>query len=565
MYDIKKVWSDWNIIRLIGEGSFGKVYEIERNQYGLKERSALKVITVPSSSAEIQSLRSEGMDDVSLSTYYYGVVQDFVQEIALMSKLKKCPGIVSYEDYAIYEHKDKMSWDILIRMELLTPLSQYLQSCEITESEACKIAADICDALVVCKENKVIHRDIKIENIFRTDEENYKLGDFGVARITDKTTGAMSKKGTYTYMAPEVYKGLPYNSSVDIYSLGMVLYKLLNYNREPFVPLPPASIKYNDKNEALVRRMGGEAISPPAKASPELAKIIIKMCAYKSEDRFTSPEEVKIALERTQRNNTAASINTAGVNYQNNSMQFEPNYTQSNTERAPEIPADYTNHISTASQNPTVSCYAQPPQAVGKGTEQNKVQNSNHQKFIDDGSTVSAFSNNIPPQQKVENKSVVNAAFNNNARQYSAGTSASVRGNLRNPQSTSINNRPRQQYYPNKNQMPRPNKPATAAVTKNVPPYRGKEKAAIILGWIGFGVGIELIFLLMYVISYFAFIPLLIAIVPLIMQIKLVKKNYKLSYIIVYIITSILSMLFISTVAAFLFLRVYKEKEALNQ
>ena len=564
MYDIKKVWSDWNIKRLIGEGSYGKVYEIERNQYGLEERSALKVITVPSSSAEIQSLRSEGMDDVSLSTYYYGVVQDFVQEIALMSKLKNCPGIVSYEDYAIYEHKDKMGWDILIRMELLTPLSQYLQSCEITEREACKIAGDICDALVVCKENKVIHRDIKIENIFRTDDGNYKLGDFGVARITDKTTGVLSKKGTYTYMAPEVYKGLPYNSSVDIYSLGMVLYKLLNYNREPFVPLPPALIKYNDKNDALVRRMSGEAISPPAKASPELAKVIAKMCAYKPEDRFGSPEEVKIALERSQINKTAAQKSTVGVNIQDNSVQYAPNNTQSSTERAPEIPVDYTNHISTASQTPTVSCYAQPPQGAGKSTGQNKAQNSN-QMFTDDGSTVSAFSNSIPPQQTVQNKSVFNVAFNNNAPQYTAGTSASVRGDFSNPQSTSINNRPKQQNHPNNAQMPRQNKPAPVAAAKNVPPYRGKEKAAIILGWVGFGVGIEVICLLIPVISYFAFIPLLIAIVPLIMQIKLVKKNYKYSYIIVYIITSILSLLFISTAAAFLFLRVYKEKEALDQ
>ena len=74
MYDIGSVWKDWKIVRLIGEGSFGKVYEIERNQFGIEEHSAMKVVKIPNSTAEVQSLKSEGMDQGSLKEYYMGLV-----------------------------------------------------------------------------------------------------------------------------------------------------------------------------------------------------------------------------------------------------------------------------------------------------------------------------------------------------------------------------------------------------------------------------------------------------------------------------------------------------------
>lgn len=50
---VLNIWSDWKATRLIGEGSFGKVYEIMRNNFGIEEHCALKVITIPSSHAEL--------------------------------------------------------------------------------------------------------------------------------------------------------------------------------------------------------------------------------------------------------------------------------------------------------------------------------------------------------------------------------------------------------------------------------------------------------------------------------------------------------------------------------
>lgn len=297
MYDIKSVWPEWQIVRLIGEGSYGKVYEIIRNRFSIEEHSALKVISIPMSQAELQSFRNDGMDEKSITSYYYGLVESFVHEIALMQKLKGNSHIVDYQDYTVVKHKDSIGWDILIRMELLIPLPQYINANGITEKGIAVLGSDMCDALSFCHRNNVIHRDIKPDNIFVTELGIFKLGDFGVARTVEKTMSELSRKGTYTYMAPEVYKGRRYDQTVDIYSLGIVLYKMLNCNRAPFLPLPPEPVTYTAKNESIVKRMNGERISVPVNASKSISAAVLKACAYNPKDRYQNAGLMKHDLQ----------------------------------------------------------------------------------------------------------------------------------------------------------------------------------------------------------------------------------------------------------------------------
>ena len=60
-----KVLNDWEIIRPIGQGAFGKVYEIQKNEYGVCTKSALKVMRIPQSEDEVQTVMSDGMDEES--------------------------------------------------------------------------------------------------------------------------------------------------------------------------------------------------------------------------------------------------------------------------------------------------------------------------------------------------------------------------------------------------------------------------------------------------------------------------------------------------------------------
>ncbi|MGI5894882.1 MAG: serine/threonine protein kinase [Candidatus Merdivicinus sp.] len=291
------IFGSWKIVRLIGEGSFGKVFEIQREDFGVTYKAALKAITIPQSQSEVREILSEGMDDESARTYFSSLVKDLVNEFALMSKLKGNSNIVSYENHQVIEHKDGIGWDILIQMELLTPLNSYLQQNPISQQDVIKLGIDLCKALELCQKYNIIHRDIKPENIFISNNGDFKLGDFGVARTAEKTTSGMSKKGTYTYMAPEVYKGEAYGTTVDIYSLGIVLYRLLNGNRMPFLPPAPALITYDDREKALVRRLSGEPLPPPVNAKGRLADVVRKACAFRAADRYSRPEQLRQDLE----------------------------------------------------------------------------------------------------------------------------------------------------------------------------------------------------------------------------------------------------------------------------
>ena len=289
----------WYIKRYIGAGSYGKVFEIERrDEFDTVFTGALKAITIPSSPDELEEILSDGMDRDGASTYFRDYVKDLNREIALMSKLKGHSNIVSYEDHKMFPHEDGVGWDILIRMELLTPITSYLkQNHTFTRREVIQLGMDLCKALEICQRYNIIHRDIKPANIFISDTEDFKLGDFGVARIASASTGASTRAGTVNYMAPEVFRGEKYTSNVDIYSLGLVMYQLLNNNRMPLYPPYPQPITPSSRERAQAQRLSGAALPPPANAEGRLAEIVLKACAPDPAQRYDSPTVMRQALE----------------------------------------------------------------------------------------------------------------------------------------------------------------------------------------------------------------------------------------------------------------------------
>jgi hypothetical protein len=102
-------------------------------------------------------------------------------------------------------------------------------------------------------------------------------------------------------MAPEVYNNQPYGAKADIYSLGLVLYWLLNERRTPFLPLPPAVPSSGEEDAARRRRFRGEPLPPPAHGSPALQRIVLKACAYAPKDRYQNAEELLRDLENLER------------------------------------------------------------------------------------------------------------------------------------------------------------------------------------------------------------------------------------------------------------------------
>ena len=286
----------WEVVRKIGEGSFGGVYEIHRTLPGGRvEKCALKKLSVPRNDGEIQELISQSFSTESITAHYKNQMGELVNEYSLTQELSSCKNVVGCYDVRFIQHDDGIGWDIYIRMELLNPLRQAL-SAEYQEATVLRLGLDMCNALLACQEHSIIHRDIKPENILVSDRGEFKLGDFGIAKVSERTgTGTMT--GTMGYMAPEVANRQHYGPQADIYSLGMVLYWMMNRRTLPFLPLPPSIPTGAQRQQAQDRRLSGEPLPPPIDGSEALRKIVLKACAFSPAERYRSAEEMQAALQ----------------------------------------------------------------------------------------------------------------------------------------------------------------------------------------------------------------------------------------------------------------------------
>lgn len=299
---LKTVWPEWELVREIGSGAFGTVWEAVRHDLAGESRAAIKIITVPQGDEDIDEIRAEGYSPEQTHDYFRKVVEDYSSEIRLLSSVKGYTNIVAIDDYKIIHSEEEEPWHIFIRMELL----QRVDYQGMDEAETIRLGIELCTALDVCRKKGIVHRDIKPDNILMNDTGHFKLGDFGVARNLGGVSTTVSVKGTPNYMAPEVYKALLQKSDIDaaskadIYSLGMVLYWIGNGSRLPFMPdkqIPSMS----DREAAFSRRINGEPLPPPAKISSRLQQVILKACAYDPNDRYAGAAEMRDALESLTR------------------------------------------------------------------------------------------------------------------------------------------------------------------------------------------------------------------------------------------------------------------------
>ena len=235
-YQYGTVFGHWQIKEIIGRGSDGKsaVFRLEHT-VSPGVFSALKVISLIEEQGKIEELSPLRKDDyVTARERCYRQAE---QEVLLMDTLQGRTNIVDYLDHSYVDWSDESGFgrDMLIRMELLRDLRRGIREGRaFSEKEALKVGRDICNALILCHGKNIIHRDIKPENIFVNSSGDYKLGDFGISKITvNSSSRASTGIGTPQYEAPEQLSN-SYDRRVDIYSLGLVLYELMVHH----IPCP---------------------------------------------------------------------------------------------------------------------------------------------------------------------------------------------------------------------------------------------------------------------------------------------------------------------------------------
>ena len=255
--------SDMKYIETIGNGAFGTVlhvFDLSTNQ-----DIAVKVIN-------------------KLGTHY-SYIHKVKEEISILRILDH-PNIVKFYGYT------ETTNQLLIKMEYIKfgTLSHWIKKREkITEEEASIILQRILSAIEYLHSKQICHRDIKPNNIMLSRENDLtsiKIIDFGLsAQNFDKLLNT-NYCGTYIYMAPELIEKKLYFISVDIWSIGILMYILLNKGKHPFY------IKGDNKKEIAEKIMKGN-IKFYEKISPMARHLISKLLEPNPSWRYTASQAIK--------------------------------------------------------------------------------------------------------------------------------------------------------------------------------------------------------------------------------------------------------------------------------
>jgi NIMA (never in mitosis gene a)-related kinase len=99
------------------------------------------------------------------------------------------------------------------------------------EKQVISIFSQICLAIRHVHSKRILHRDLKTQNVFLTKQRKVQLGDFGISRVLQNTYDcAKTAIGTPYYLSPEICQEKPYNHKSDVWSLGCILYEMLSLN-----------------------------------------------------------------------------------------------------------------------------------------------------------------------------------------------------------------------------------------------------------------------------------------------------------------------------------------------
>ena len=249
------------MLDLIGEGSFGRVFRGQERDTG--RVVALKLIPkVGHSERELKSLRSECKIQREL---------DHPNIVRMLDAFETDNEVISVAEY--------------VPGELFRLFDQYRHEVggarRLPEARVQELAADLVCALHYLHSHRVLHRDIKPQNILLDAEGRAKLCDFGFARNLGMNTFVLTSiKGTPLYMAPELIEEKPYDHTADLWSLGCILYELL-------VGQPPFS---TTSLFQLIKKIRYECIQWPGHLSPEARSLLAGLLEKDSRRRLSWPD-----------------------------------------------------------------------------------------------------------------------------------------------------------------------------------------------------------------------------------------------------------------------------------
>lgn len=253
----------------------------------------LKAISIPESQTQIDGLRLTGAieTDDDARAYYKKVADNTIAELTALEKLSAVTNIAAFDAHELKEKEDGIGYDLYLIAEKKQTLEQYLAESPMTQRMALALALDLCGALADLRKAGFMHCNLKPSNILLNSNGHFTLSDLGLFKVAQLQFASYPLRLLSSWSAPELFGDLaPMNETQDVYAVGMMLYFLYNGGHAPFED------ERTSASDASAQRLAGLPFPVPLYADYEMAEMILKACAFKPEDRYASPEELKQAL-----------------------------------------------------------------------------------------------------------------------------------------------------------------------------------------------------------------------------------------------------------------------------
>ena len=253
------------------------------------ERYIVKTISIPPSQVQLEALLLTGAyaNEEAAKGYFQVLAKDVRDEVEILDRLAARRGFLPYSKYQIVPLEEGVGYEVFLLSPYKRSLERQFRAQPLTHLAAVNMGIDLCAALSVCREAGYLYVDLKPGNIFLSDGQEYQIGDLGFMDLASLDYASLPDRYRSVYVPPEIcdaYATL--NTTMDTYSLGLVLYQVFNNGELPF--------DSEESRKAMMEQ--GEPLPPPAYADYEMTEIILKACAFAPEDRWKDPIEMGHAL-----------------------------------------------------------------------------------------------------------------------------------------------------------------------------------------------------------------------------------------------------------------------------
>lgn len=257
------------------------------------DKYIVKIISTPASQMQVDALLLSGAyeNKESVLSYFETLANSVEEEAEILQKLSQLEGFIPFKAWqTVPMENEEIGFEAYLLSPYRKTLDKHLRSTSMTHLGALNLGLDLCASLAICRHSGYLYVDLKPNNIYITDDQEYRIGDLGFLKLDSLKYTSLPDRYRSQYTAPEIADAFSaLNTTIDVYAVGLVLYQAYNDGNLPFSgDVAP-----------------DEEFPAPAYADYEMSEIILKACSPDPAMRWQNPIDMGQALVSYMQRNGA--------------------------------------------------------------------------------------------------------------------------------------------------------------------------------------------------------------------------------------------------------------------